>query len=120
MSELEEWEKAVEVMDYLLKQTYYRVLSFVSFHFPIEDAYKAAQQLKTKRGGDVYWIVEGKVARWDELEVFPEVYMTIWFFGGQKNTVMARRGWWAMYVLETSLAILETAIKSLSIGQDMG
>lgn len=106
---VEDWEKAANVMNELLKQAYYRILSFISFHFGVEDAYLAAQWLaENVRGGQVYWVVEGKIARWDNIEVFPSIFMNIWFFGGNKNTVMARRGWWALYLLEVYVKALSS------------
>ena len=104
----EEWEKAVYVIDSLVVQCYYRVLSFISFHFGIDDAFRAAQYLaETKRGGTVYWVVErAGIARWDDVEVFPGIRITIWLFGSKlrrKNTVMARRGWWALYLWDVNV-----------------
>lgn len=86
---MENWEKAKFILDALINQCYYRVLSFVSFHYGISDSFKAAQELsKEKRGGRVYWVVPNRVARWDGLEAFPGTYMNIWLFGSalrQKN-----------------------------------
>jgi len=97
----EAWEKWIPVVDALILQTYYRQLSWVSIHAPINEVYKAAEHLaEVKRGGKVYWVIEGIVAKWDNLEVFPGITQTNWFIGRRKNTAMARRGWWAMYLLE--------------------
>jgi len=109
---VEEWEKTVHVLDALVVQCYYRVLSFVSFHSGIDASFKAAQHLaETKRGGSVYWVVENSgVARWDDVEVFPGIRITIWLFGSkvrQKNTCLARRGFWALY-------LFDIAVKSLA------
>jgi len=101
-----EWEKWVPVLDSLVFQTYYRQLSWVSVHAPVDEVYRAAEHLaETKRGGRVYWVFEDKtlgrkVFRWDDLEVFPEIHQTNWFVGGPRNTAMARRGWWAMYLFD--------------------
>jgi len=105
---LEEWEKAIHVLDALVVQAYYRVLSFVSFHLGIDASFKAAQHLaETKRGGKVYWVVEhAGIARWDDVEVFPNIKIALWLFGSkirQKNTVIARRGWWALYLLDVQV-----------------
>ena len=99
------------MLDALVVQCYYRILSFVSYHFGIDASFKAAEHLaETKRGGKVYWIVEGRVARWDDVEVFPGVRITIWLFGSeirQKNSCLARRGFWALY-------LFDAAVKSLA------
>jgi len=97
----EEWEKWVPVVDSLILQTYYRQLSWVSIHAPASEVYKAAEHLaETKRGGRVYWVLEGRVARWDNLEVFPGIVQTNWFVGGRRNCAMVRRAWWAMYLFD--------------------
>lgn len=97
---VEAWEKWMPVVDALVLQTYYRQLSWVSIPGPIEDVYKAAEHLsETTRGGKLYWVLEGRVARWDDFEVYPEIVQTNWFIGGSINTAMARRGWWSMYLM---------------------
>jgi len=100
----EEWERWVPVADALVLQAYYRVLSFVSMHAPVDQAFQAIKHLaETKRGGTVYWVVEPYVAKWDNLEVFPGIKMTLWVFGRKRNTVYARRGWWALYLLDVQV-----------------
>jgi len=102
----EEWKKYVPVLEKILFQCYYRVLSFVSIHTGINNIYKAAKYLSenTDKNGKVYWVVKGKIAKWDNLQVFPDITMSVWLFGSelrQKNTVIARVGWWKMYVIES-------------------
>jgi len=116
--------KWVPVVDRLLFQCYYRVLSFISIHAPVDEVVKAAQYLAVeKRKGKVYWVIEGRVARWDNVEVFPGITMTVWIFGSKirrKNTVMARRGWWALYLFDTyvkALAKLCGARGSLALSE---
>lgn len=81
------------------------LLSFVSFHAPIDEAFLAIQEItKTKRGGNVYWLpnLKGRVARWDGVEVYPGINMNLWVFGSSirgKNTVYARTGWWTLSIL---------------------
>jgi hypothetical protein len=102
----EPWARWVPILDGLVFQAYYRVLSFVSIHAPVSEVYEAARHLaETKRGGEVYWVVEGRVARWDGLDVSPPygVTMNVWLFGAKlrgKNTVLARRGWWSLYLFD--------------------
>lgn len=100
----EDWEKIVPILDTLVVQCYYRVLSFVSYHYGVDDSYKAAKHLSNiKRGGKVYWVLKDRVARWDDLEVFPGTKMSVWIFGSkhrQKNTVLARVGWWKLYIID--------------------
>jgi len=96
----EEWEKWVPVCDRLLYQCFYRVLSFISVHTSVSNVYKSLERLAEKRGGRLYWVWKDRVARWDDLEVFPGIKMSIWIFGGPRNTVYARRGWWAMYLFD--------------------
>jgi len=103
-----EWERWVPVLDALVFQTYYRQLSWVSVHAPVDEVFAAAGHLaRTKRGGKIYWVFNTlprrKVFRWDDLEVFPGIRQTNWFIGGPKNTAMARRGWWAMYLFDPAV-----------------
>jgi len=113
-----EWEKWVPVVDSLVKQCYYRVLSFISWHGPIDDAYKAAKKIsREKRGGHVYWVVKGRVFRWDNLEVYPGIYMSVWCFGGKlrkKNTVMARVGWWKLYIIDAMIKGIASVMGEVS------
>ena len=97
------WEKWVPVIDRLLWQCYYRILSFISFHGPVDEAYQAAKKLSETKGGEVYWVIPDRVFRWDNVEISPGIKMKIWFFGSairRKNTVMARRAWWALYLFD--------------------
>jgi len=98
------YEKWIPVVDSLILQTYYRQLSWVSIHAPVDEVYAAAEYLASeKRGGLIYWVVAGRVFRWDGLTVFPDITQTNWFIGGARNTAMARRGWWAMYLLDVQV-----------------
>jgi len=95
----EPWKKWVPVIEHLIWQCYYRVLSFISFHGPIDESYKAAKLLSEERGGEVYWVIPDRVFRWDGATVSPGITINIWFFGSairRKNTVMARVGWWTL------------------------
>jgi len=104
MAETEEsWRRWVPVADTLLNQAYYRVLSFVSFHAPLMEAYTAIESLVEKRGGRLYWVMEDRIARWDDLEVWPGVKMSLWIFGGPRNTVYARVGWYKLYFLDVAV-----------------
>jgi len=107
MSEELGYRKWIPVIDGLIKQCYYRVLSFISWHGPVDEAYLAAKELaETKRGGRVYWVLKGRVFRWDDLEVYPGIKMSVWCFGGKirrKNTVMARVGWWKLYLIDMAV-----------------
>jgi len=99
----EEFMKWVLPLDNIVFQAWYRVLSFVSLHAPINEVFEAAKYVaENKRGGNVYWVVEPKVFRWDDLDVNPPqgLKMTAWLFGGPKNTVLCRRGWWALYLAD--------------------
>ena len=100
---MEKYMKWVPVVDTLVLQTFYRQLSWGSIPAPIDEIYKATEHLsETKRGGRLYWVLEGRVARWDDLKVFPEITQTNWLVGSKlrrKNTAMVRRGWWSAYVL---------------------
>lgn len=110
----EAWMKWIPVVDSLLLQCYYRVLSFISIHAPIDEVFKAARYLaREKRGGKVFWVVPDRVARWDNVEVFPGITMTVWIFGSKirrKNTVMARRGWWALYLFDPFVKTMATIL----------
>ncbi|MEM2273628.1 MAG: hypothetical protein QXX56_05385 [Candidatus Bathyarchaeia archaeon] len=110
MPEMEEWEKVVPILDALIVQCYYRVLSFISYHYGISASYKAAKYLaETKRGGKVFWVLKDRLARWDDVEVFPGTKMSIWMFGSkinQKNTVLARVGWWTLYIIDMAAKAL--------------
>lgn len=100
----EPWRRWIPVIDRLLWQAYYRILSFISFHAPVGESYQAAQELSGTRGGEVYWVVPDRVFRWDDVEVSPGIRMTVWIFGSAlrgKNSVIARRGFWALYLFDT-------------------
>lgn len=91
----------VPVIDRLLWQCYYRILSFISYHAPIDESYEAVNVLARERGGDVHWVIPGRVFRWDGLTLSPGITMSVWFFGSairRKNTVMARVGWWSLWI----------------------
>lgn len=98
----DEWRKWVPVCDALILQAYYRTLGMVSIHTGINDVFPAIQEISVRRGGKLYWILEGRVARWDSLEVFPGVTTSLYIFGSsirQRNTVYARVGFWQNYLL---------------------
>jgi len=111
-----EYMKWVIPLDNIIFQAWYRVLSFVSLHAPINQVYEAARYIaEHKRGGNVYWVITGRVARWDDLDVNPPygVKMTVWIFGSairRKNCVIARRGWWALYLWDPAVKSLATAL----------
>jgi len=99
----EPWMKWVPVVEALLRQAYYRVLSFVSFHASIDESVKAIEYLTSTKGmGKIYPVIPGRVYRWDGAEVFPGITMNVWVFGSptrKKNTVYARVGWWTLTLL---------------------
>jgi hypothetical protein len=112
-----EFEKYIPVVDTLVNQAYYRVLSFVSFRAPIDEAYQACQSLIDKRGGKLYWVIEGRVAKWEDFEVYPDIKMSVYLFGSKirrKNTVMCRVGWWKMYLIDTIIKVLARPFGALS------
>ena len=103
----EAWERWIPVADSLVLQAYYRVLSCVSFHAPIDEAIQAVKKIaETKRGGTVYTVIPERVYRWDGLEVYPGIRMNLWVFGSPirgKNTVYARVGWWTLTLMTETL-----------------
>lgn len=112
-----QWEKWVPVIDRLLWQAYYRILSFISYHAPIDESYEASKSLSGTRGGEVYWVIPNRVFRWDNVEISPGIKLTVWFFGSalrKKNTVMVRRGWWALYLFDTYVKTLAKTLGSQS------
>ena len=117
----EQWMRWVEPLDNLVFQAWYRVLSFVSIHAPIGEVYEAAKTVaQTKRGGDVYWVVKGFVARWENLDVNPphEVKITMWMWGNPsgKNTVLSRVGWWNLYLFDTAKRIQRSLTEMATAG----
>jgi hypothetical protein len=89
------------VIKKLLWQAYYRILGLISFHGPIEESFEATKAMSEREyGGDVYWVLEGRVFRWDDVEISPGITMKIWFIGTRGNTVMLRRGWWSLYLVQ--------------------
>lgn len=117
----EEWEKWVGPADDLIDQAYYRILGMISFHAPISEAIKAIEYLaKTKRGGTLtYWgttFVPGipwraipveiprrfKVYSWEDIEVYPGVFMDMWIYGSERseNTAYVRKRWYNLYMIE--------------------
>jgi hypothetical protein len=106
----EPYVRWIEPLDSLVFQAWYRVLSFISIHAPIAEVYQAAQYIaQNHRGGDVYWVVKGFVARWENLDVNPPhgVKITIWMWGNPngKNTILSRVGWWTLYLFDTAKRI---------------
>jgi hypothetical protein len=103
----EDWERWIPVADALVLQAFYRVLSFVSFHAPINEAIHAVKKIaETKRGGTIYTVIPERVYRWDGLEVYPGIRMNLWVFGSptrRKNTVYARVGWWTLTLMTEAL-----------------
>ena len=98
----EEWRRWIPVCDALILQAYYRTLGMVSIHTGIKDVFLAIQEISTRRGGKLYWILEGRVARWDNLEVFLGITTSLYILGSsirQKNTVYIRVGFWQNYLL---------------------
>ena len=111
----EKWMKWVPVIDNLLWQVYYRILSFISFHGPVDEAYQAAKLLSETKGGEVYWVIPDRVFRWDDVEVSPGITMKVWFLGSairRKNTVMFRRGWWALYLWDPYVKSVARALRA--------
>ena len=107
----EEWRKWVPVAEALILQAYYRTLGMVSIHTGIDNVFLAIQEISTRRGGKLYWILEGRVARWDNLEVFPGVTTSLYILGSpirQKNTVYARVGFWQNYLLRAPESLKST------------
>lgn len=86
--------------------SYYRVLSFVSIHCPITEAYEACLWLSqnTPLGGEVYYLIPDRLFVWEDVVVNknPEnpVKMVLRAFGSPirgANTVFTRAGWFFMY-----------------------
>lgn len=112
MSTEEDWEKLLPVITRLLWQTYYRIFGMISFHATVWDSYNAAKWLSDNpyllhsHNGQVSWVIENRVFIWEDVEVSPGIIMTVWFFGGPRNTVMVRRGWWTLYLVRTTISAL--------------
>lgn len=107
------WEKWIPVIERLLWQCFYRILSFISYHAPIDESYQAAQSLSGTKGGEVYWVIPDRVFRWDNVEFSPGLKISVWFFGSalrRKNTVMVRRGWWTFYLLDVYVKRMARAL----------
>lgn len=95
--------------------SWYRVLSFYSLHLPITEVFTVSKwlSLNTDYRGDVYWLVEQRVANWDNIIVnqnptYP-VTMNLRIFGSPlraKNTVLARVGFFKLYLIDTVLSTL--------------
>jgi hypothetical protein len=106
------WGSLVERM---LITSYYRVLSFVSLHAPINEVYEACKYMSenTPYAGSVYYLVPRRLFNWDEIVVnrnpnYP-VTMNLRVFGSPirgKNTVFVRASWWKLYVVDYSLSLL--------------
>ena len=129
---LEEWAKWIRPADYLLGQAYYRILGWVSFHAPISEAIKAIEWLANHgRGGTLeYWgstyvpavpwrMVPLEWSRffqvysWNDVEVYPGVYMDVWIYGSDKteNVAFIRKRWWNLYLLEDFAAKWKVPLK---------
>jgi hypothetical protein len=94
----------VPVVDDLQRQIYYRQLGMVSMHGPVTEVVPAAAYLaKNRRGGTVTWITPGWTARWENVEVYPGITMNEWLYGGPRNTVLMRVGFYKLYMAESLL-----------------
>ena len=107
--------KWVTPLDNIVFQAWYRVLSFVSIHAPVSEVYEAAKYIQKKRGGNIYWVIKERVARWEDLDVNPPhgVKMTVWLYGGkvrQKNTVLCRAGWYTLYLVDLPIKVVATIL----------
>ena len=110
----EDWRKWLPVCERLLYQCFYRVLSFISVHTSVENVYNCVKEMSSGwRGGRVYWLLRGRVAKWDDFQVFPGIRMSIWIFGGPRNAVYARRGWWTLYLFDIGVERLARALGTL-------
>jgi len=124
VAEEPEYMRWVAPLDNIIFQAWYRVLSFVSLHAPINEVYEAARYIaENKRGGTVYWVIPGRAARWDDLDVNPPhgVKMTVWIFGSairKKNSVVARRGFWALYLFDPYVKAFARALGTLEEGRE--
>lgn len=103
-------------------QSYYRVAGTVSLNYTVNDVYDAAVYLSTIKppdglGGMVHWLVKNLplfrpfnnltafglygVFAWDNLVVSPQnadsPQISLWLFGGPKNTVILRKKAWQLY-----------------------
>jgi hypothetical protein len=102
-SAVSKWRRLVENS---ILTAYYRILSFVSVHCPITEAYETCVWLSenTPYGGNVYYLIEPRIFVWENVIVNqnPEnpITMTLRVFGSPLrgvNTVFARAGWMFMY-----------------------
>jgi hypothetical protein len=87
-----------------------KTTAFYQTRFGMADQILTAQYIaQNHRGGDVYWVVKGFVARWENLDVNPPhgVKITIWMWGNPngKNTILSRVGWWTLYLFDTAKRI---------------
>lgn len=102
--ETEPWRRWIPVIEHLLWQNYYRILSFVSYPAPIEESFQAAEELSKTYGGTVSWSLDyHNLFKWEDLEFSPGLKMSIYFVGSairQRNTAMIRRGWWKLYLFQ--------------------
>lgn len=122
LAEEPHYMKWVKPLDNIVFQAWYRVLSFVSLHAPINEVFEAARHIsENERGGTVYWVIPDRVARWDDLDVSPPygLKMTVWIFGSalrRKNSVIARRGFWALYLWEPYVKRMARVLRTRSEG----
>jgi hypothetical protein len=96
-----DFEKWIGPAEDLLRQAYYRILGIISYHAPLSEAYKACEVVAGKRGGNLYWVVKDVLAKWEDVEVYPGITMSLWILGGPTNTIYVRTAWWKLYVLES-------------------
>ena len=106
--------KWAPVIERLLWQCYYRIFSFISYHAPVDESYQAAESLTETKGGEVYWVIPDRIFRWDNVQISPGIKITVWFFGSalrRKNTVMVRRGFWSLYLIDVYVKRMAKALK---------
>lgn len=118
MSEPTDFRRWIPGADSLVTQAWYRVVGVVSIHAPVTEVFQAIQEgLLPKRGGELFWVRKDTVARWDDLEVWPGIRMSLWVFGRGLNTVYLRVGWWTLYITQVFLNLFRPEPRKISITQ---
>jgi len=107
MAELKELlDKYEIVVRNALMTVYYRQLGMISIHAGTRNMFQVCKWMSenTPYGGTLYWVVPDWLFFWDRVRVHEKstVRFNVRFFGSgrrQMNTVVFRRGWWAMYLV---------------------
>jgi len=101
---LPEGNKWVPVIDRMVYQVYYRAWGMIPVpKAPIEEVVDACKALQAIRGGEISWIIKGRLAKWENIAIFPDITINAWIFYRPivGHTFLSREGFYKMYFVSS-------------------